>query len=91
MDNRDYDIWQLCRGHDLTELMVVFFSDRSKYKLGNSKAKFLKSESVEQFLRAAYYVPVYFKKTKMFQKLLEWQSVNKDWNLLKSELVQVAA
>ena len=90
-DNRDYDIWQLCRGHDLTELMVVFFSDISKYKLGNSKAKFLKSESVEQFLRAAYYVPVYFKKTKMFQKLLEWQSVNKDWNLLKSELVQVAA
>lgn len=90
-DNEKYNIWQLCRGHDLTELIVIFYSDKSKYKLGNSKAKYLKSESVEQFLRAAYYIPVYFKQTQMFQKLLEWQSKNIEWNLLKREFVQAAA
>lgn len=89
-DNDDYNIWQLCRGHDLTALMAIFYSDKSKFKLGNNKAKFLKSDSVEQFLRAAYYIPVHFKNTKMFERLLEWQIKNSEWSMLKNEYINVA-
>lgn len=84
-DNRDYDIWQLCRGHDLTELIVVFYSKESKYKIGNSKAKGLKPERVESFLRGAYYAPVHFKKTQMLKQLQKWQLSNVEWKLLNSD------
>lgn len=90
-DSNDYNVWQLCRGHDLTTLMAIFYSEKSKYKLGNSKARLLKSESVEQFLRAAYYVPIHFTNTKMYERLLEWQNNNPGWCLLRNEYLQIAA
>lgn len=90
-DDQKYNIWQLCRGHDLSELIVVFYSEKSRFKLGNKKARYLKAETVEQFLRAAYYAPVFFKKTKMFTSMQEWQTENKEWRLLNGKFVQAIA
>ena len=87
----DYDVWQLCRGHDLSEIITILFSGDGKSKsIGNRKAKYIKQEVVEQFLRGAYYAPIHFVKTSMYNSLLKWQMNNPGWNVIKNSLMCVA-
>lgn len=76
--------WQICRGHDLTRILTIFFSKRKCGKnLGqDKKAQYICVASVEQWLRGAYYAPLFFKTTMMFKMILQWESNNPNWKIL---------
>lgn len=88
----NYDIWQLCRGHDLSEIISVLFSgDGNSVMLGNSRATHIGIDRVEQSLRFAYYAPIHFISTKMYKAILEWQSKNSGFILIKINYKNSAA
>lgn len=81
---QNYDIWHLCRGHDLTQIIAAFFSNGCKNTLGNSSAAHIGSNHVEIYLRAAYSIEMFYR-TKLYHKLFEWQNIYADWIILRKE------
>lgn len=80
---KNYDIWQICRGHDLTQIIAAFYSNEKKYSVGNIKAKYIKASTIERELRMAYSMEAFYK-TELFLDLEKWQRENKDTILKKT-------
>ena len=61
---------QLCNGHDLTQLISMFFSSRENRDRGN-----INQDKIEEGLRLSYHFDD-FKQTHLFQNLTSWSQTN---------------
>ena len=70
-----HDMYQVCCGHDVTEILAYCFSDDSKL-LDCGKKGCQSRSKIESVLRVAY-KPESFKTTDMYKRILEWQKLNR--------------
>lgn len=80
-DNETYDTWQICRGHDLSLLISIFYS---KEMFGK---KFIHRDTVEDLMASTYIASRKFKKSQMKNEIMKWQEDNKGWKILSDELM----
>ena len=70
----NYGKYQVCCGHDVTEILAYCFSaDSNLLKCGNKE--YQSRSKIETILRVTYN-PDSFKTTNMFKRILEWQTSN---------------
>lgn len=81
MDNRTFDKWQICRGHDLTLIISIVYSMNI---IGCSN---INKKHVEMLIRPPYITSRKFKKTTMFQSIKKWQLNNLGYKVLSDELL----
>lgn len=81
----DYDTWQVCRGHDITELVKIFFTRDGLPNIGNPKSQkeINTLEKVEDLIQIAYGTND-FKRTELYSELNKWEKNNSDYEFLKS-------
>lgn len=63
----NYDIWELCRGHDLSQIISIIYSKKFYGK------RDINMKDVETIISSTYCSAYKFKKSKMFQDLKDWQ------------------
>lgn len=68
LKNPNHDRWQVCRGHDLVEILSFGLLQA----FGSQKAADVKTEMLERSLRLAYETS-YFSQTKLYSALKEWE------------------
>lgn len=71
---QNHDKYQVCCGHDVTEILVRCFSSEED-SFGYGCTKLLTSSKIESLLRVAY-IPESFTHTDMYHKILEWEENN---------------
>lgn len=70
--SKNYDRWQICCGHDITNILAIAFSDKKDYGMGYGLNLHLKKERIESTLRSAYdYIK--FIGTEIYLEILKWQ------------------
>lgn len=69
----NHDRYQICCGHDVTEILEICF--RSENGLGFGNEKLINHSRIESLLRAIYTADA-FKKTAMYKSILEWEDKN---------------
>ncbi len=69
------DLWQVCQGHDLTELLTVWCNKNL------SQASQVKSKKIEEYLRDQY-THSDFQATKLYTAIREWEDRNKPFRVL---------
>lgn len=79
-----YDLWQICCGHDLMEIMTIGLVNI----WGGYNAKMLFPGQLEGNFRLAYSFE-YFKKTKIYNALKNWEMEQSGYVLFKSEQEEV--
>jgi hypothetical protein len=83
----DHDPWQVCRGHDLVEILSIGL----RKALGSNKAIDVEARSderkntLENQLVLAYEA-AYFLKTHLYQEILAWESSNQPFKVLQYEI-----
>lgn len=80
---KDYDVWQICRGHDLTEIIAACYSNEKASSVGNHKAKYLRANDIERALRMSYVLDKFYN-TNLYKSIVSWQSKNEDMRILNS-------
>jgi Protein of unknown function (DUF4435) len=82
----DHDPWQVCRGHDLVEILSIGL----RKALGSNKATDVEARSderkstLENQLMLAYDA-AYFLKTQLYQEILAWESRNQPFRVLAQD------
>lgn len=71
------DLWQVCCGHDLTEVLRIGFIS----VLGSHDRNELEIKEIERSLRLAYH-PNYFAKTALYEAIKRWELDNRPFKLL---------
>jgi len=71
------DVWQVCSGHDLVEMIFVGL----KSHFGNRKTRRLTLELFDSMLRVAY-EKSYFRTTTLHQAIVTWQNSNPGFQVL---------
>lgn len=69
---QNHDRWQICCGHDVTNILAIAFSDKSVEGMGYGSNLYLKKERIESTLRSAYDYVKFFT-TKIYLEILKWQ------------------
>jgi hypothetical protein len=77
IDGRSIDLWDVCSGHDLVELIFIGLKDR----FGNRRAKSTTLEVFDAMVRIAYSESD-FRSTKLFQQIQTWESSNSTYKIL---------
>lgn len=72
----NYDLLQLCCGHDVTALLAIALKNR----IGSNKESTVNSDSIEIYFRVSFEESE-FKKTKVYQQMKEWEKVNSPFRL----------
>ena len=80
-DTREFDTWQICRGHDLTLLISLFYS-RTLFGKHNVYRR-----EIENVIRNGYIFSRKIKKTNMYKDIISWQKENLGWKILSNELL----
>lgn len=80
--NKGHDPWEMSRGHDLTQLIAIFFTRRSSMALGNTRAFGMNGRDVESAIRLAYREED-FETTLLYAGMMQWQEANKQWIVLE--------
>lgn len=80
---KEEDLWQVCCGHDLIELLAIGFVN----VFGDYNAKNLFAGQLEGSFRLAY-TKSYFEMTQLYKNLLAWQKQNSHFTIF-SEMSQV--
>ena len=70
---KNHDIYQICCGHDVTQILELCFTSNNGLGFGNETA--INSSRIESLLRAIYTADA-FKKTAMYKSILEWEDKN---------------
>lgn len=68
---KDYDVWEICNGHDLVAILLMVLRER----LGSRRTRGLRIETLEWSLRVAY-EDAHFRKSGVFRKIREWENRN---------------
>lgn len=71
-----YDKWQICCGHDVTNLLLIAFMDKGKKGLGYGTNKVLSIKAIESSLRVAYDYTK-FMITDIYREIVQWEQENK--------------
>lgn len=74
------DIWNICRGHDLTAILTLLLAQIPNEKSREeilSYYKFVERRQEVEKLLIKCYKPEYFKETQLFISIHEWQQENK--------------
>lgn len=79
-DKREFDEWQICRGHDLSLLISIVFS---KDIMGKT---YIHRREIENVISSAYIASRKIKKTIMFSDIKAWQLNNLGWKILRDDL-----
>ncbi len=74
-----HDRWQVCRGHDLINILAVGF----RKALGSKQAHEVTVEILERDLRLAY-EQVYFQTTQLYRAIGQWETAHPTYQVLKS-------
>lgn len=82
--NTDYETWQICRGHDISELIKIIFTRDEHPNIGNDKSQkeINTTERIEDIIQLAYGGDE-FKKTELYSKLEQWELANPGYSILK--------
>lgn len=80
-DNRTFDPWQICRGHDLSLLISILYS---KNMIGKRNVY---KEEIENVVSIGYIYSNKFKTSRMYNDIKEWQKENTGWVILSDGLV----
>lgn len=75
LENEGYDPWDLCRGHDISEILALGL----RHSFGTEHARNLYSNDVEEALRLSY---LYFNETKLYQGLKGWEECNSPYRIV---------
>ena len=75
--NSSHDLWQVCRGHDLVEIL----SFGLRKTIGTNAPNDVKLEILERSLRLAY-EDVYFHQTRLYSDLGIWETNNSPFKIL---------
>ncbi len=81
--NMGHDLWHLCCGHDLVEILSIGLCR----VLGKNNKSDVKPEKLETSLRLGYEL-AYFADTTLFQLICRWQEENAPYVVLKYHLSQ---
>ena len=79
-DKREFDIWQICRGHDLSLIISIFYSKRMLGKRNVSR------DEIENLIHSNYIISRKIKKTVLYQSIKDWQIENCEWKILSDDL-----
>ncbi|MCE1247101.1 MAG: hypothetical protein LWY06_10695, partial [Firmicutes bacterium] len=66
---KNYDLWQLCCGHDMVNLLSLAIKKSGADQAANS-------ENIEKYLRTVFQES-HFQKTSLYQSLKTWENENK--------------
>jgi len=80
LKNNDYDLWNVCCGHDI----IAILSLGLRKKLGSNNSIDVRPELIEKFLRGAYEF-TFFIKTRLFQSLSQWEVTNKPFIIFEAD------
>ena len=69
--SQNYDLLQICNGHDLIELLSIALT---KF-IGNKGQQEVRIEALESSLRISYRIED-FKQTQLYTKIVEWENQN---------------
>lgn len=78
------DLWQVCCGHDLMELMTLGFI----HLFGNYNAKKMIVGQLEGSFRLAYQ-DYYFKQTKLYESLCKWEEKHEKYHLFMESIDKI--
>lgn len=65
------DLWHICCGHDVVNLLLIGFQK----VLGSHSSASLKSEEIERSFRLAY-EEAYFRESELYKAIMKWQEHN---------------
>ncbi|WP_026667670.1 DUF4435 domain-containing protein [Butyrivibrio sp. AE2005] len=72
---KKHDTYQLCCGHDVTNILALCFIAKKRGGLGYGEQDHLSKKLIEEFLRVIYNLK-HFKSTKMYKAILDWEEKN---------------
>ncbi len=75
----EYDLWHVCRGHDLIEILTLLIRNR----VGNYRAKHISKDEVDGMVRLAFGFRE-FARTKLYASLVKWEQQNTDYRLFQA-------
>lgn len=81
---KGHDPWQVSRGHDMTQLIAIFFSRKCRMTVGNARANGLNGRDVELAIRLAYRRED-FQKSNLYKQMEQWQREHQMWIVLRHE------
>lgn len=70
-----YDKFQLCCGHDITDIFALSMKSEEDGGLGYGKKRSVAKEEIERILRIIYEIEK-FQKTQLYKSILEWEEKN---------------
>jgi hypothetical protein len=73
-----HDFWQVCRGHDLINILSIGL----RHAIGTKNAKDVTAEILESNLRMCY-EQIYFQTTQLHSSLCRWEADNPTYRILK--------
>jgi hypothetical protein len=76
--NNSHDPWQVCRGHDLVEILSLGL----RRAIGSAKTSDVEPNSLERSLRLAY-EETYFYKTQIYLSIRSWESNNQPFRVFE--------
>lgn len=80
--NIDHDLWQVCCGHHLVQILSLGL----RTAIGSvKKSSDVESSVLERSLRIAY-EEAYFHKTQIYLSIRQWESVNRPFRVLKNNI-----
>lgn len=81
--SKEYDVWQICRGHDLTEIIAFYYSGEKPSSVGNNMAKYIRAKDIERILRTSYILDKFYN-TALYKMIVDWQTKNGDFRVLNT-------
>ncbi|MGD0953458.1 MAG: hypothetical protein ABR985_13885 [Methanotrichaceae archaeon] len=78
LDMNDFDIWQICSGHDLTRIFAVGLNRIFGF---DNCGTFFTDEVIEKILRISYTYSL-FSMTQLYRAIMEWELMNNSTKIL---------
>ena len=85
---KNFDEFQVCCGHDVTNILAIRFTSEQNDGLGYGKRRYVDGKEIERLLRAVYDFE-HFLCTKLYSAIIEWENSNNIY-ILDRKILKVA-
>lgn len=85
---KNFDEFQVCCGHDVTNILAISFTSEQNDGLGYGKRRYVDGKEIERLLRAVYDFE-HFLCTKLYSAITEWENSNNIY-ILDRKILKVA-
>ena len=85
---KNFDEFQVCCGHDVTNILAISFTSEQNDGLGYGKRRYVDGKEIERLLRAVYDFE-HFLCTKLNSAIIEWENSNNIY-ILDRKILKVA-